>query len=222
MKQMLLVFTICAFFGGTLFSLDTIFEDDHYIAIFDTRIMPGFSGATIIRLYKTNMKSSSVSGFSEIKGYSLRSILSLDRPSSPVPEAWCDNIHYGFSFLVDRFVDVLGFVSKQKSRLSPDQEDFVFSLPGEIIYFDRKGEPCSVECGAFQYTIDHLGYCADRCFFSFSSISDANVTSAITEFTIQLRARSERPLSENWCAVIRNLKRQYIKEDGQAPHSFVL
>lgn len=155
-----------------------VMEDEQYVTIFDTKTPLGDCNFNVIRLYKVDVKPRFRKALPVRCVYSLEFLKDLDvlRISEEVAALALDYkkivtdkknkpyFYKTFSLEVDKYLfERLAIASTERTALP--EEPRVWSIPGEIIYFDDDTKtPCEVEVGAFQYTLDADGKCSARCF----------------------------------------------------------
>jgi hypothetical protein len=178
MKRLLifcLVGAVCSG-RGILVSAPVVLEDEKYVTIIDDKTLLGGSRFNVIRLYKVDVKPrfrkcvptrlvyskeldaalADVSLTADLRRLSLGyTKIVADRENKTY-------FYHTFSPEVDHYIfERLDLASTVRTPSLCN----VWSIPGEVIYFDDKTkEPCEVEVGAFQYTIDCDGLCSSRCF----------------------------------------------------------
>ncbi len=218
-------------FGGNLFSAAFVWEDENYVTIFDTTTFLGDRNFNLIRLYKADVKPRFrkviPSHFSYADDYEAMLLdfrlsagikqLSLGYKKVVTDQSNKDYFYQAFSSAVDTYL------FEQLAISSTDRyqgECSVWSIPGEIIYFDEETkEPCMVEVGAFQYSIDADGLCSTRffklygrsylvvgkeqevhrCWKAYGYLDHTAVSDQIARFLAEQKTVGCAILSKAWC-----------------------
>lgn len=178
MKQILFVAAVGTLLCGNLSSNPVIMEDERYVSIFDTTNFLGDQNFNLIRLYKVDVKPRFRK---EVPSYviytpkvrqDLQALqlaedvarLALDYKKIVTDLKNKDYFYQAFSSEVDKYLGERLAISSTERKDSP-LETRVWSIPGEIIYFDDiTKKPCEAEVGAFQYTVDGDWRCSMRSF----------------------------------------------------------
>lgn len=178
MKRILFVAAVGTLLCGNLYSQPLIMEDERYVTIFDTTSFLGDLNFNLIRLYKVDVKPrfrKEVPSYviytpklredlQELRVTEEMACLALDYKKVVTDQKNKAYFYKTFSPEVDKYLGERLAIASTERGESP-LETRVWSIPGEIIYFDDvTKKPCEAEVGAFQYTVNGDWRCSLRCF----------------------------------------------------------
>lgn len=149
-----------------------VIRDERYVTIIDNKTLLGDRNFNMIRLYMQGVKPRYRKNlpvtiqYTETLGEQLQ-VLQAQQDllkSGRYIVACKDNKEYFYATFSTEVDHYLFEELELASTLRKQSATNTWSIPGEIIYFDEYANPCEVEIGAFQYTIDEQNNCLDRTF----------------------------------------------------------